>query len=329
MKEFAKKYWALFIPLGVLITALIFLLKSNKSEAESVIGMVEASYTDVAAELPGRLDSLLVEVGDTVKKGQLIAVLGSTKIGAVNQQAQAAIDAAKSQLALLQKGTRPELIKSADNLYKMAQDQYKLAETTYQRMENLYKDQAVSGQERDMMLFKFEASKKELDNAKLNLEMLKKGSQPEAIQSAQAIVKQAESGYALTQSLTGSTFIHAPADGIISTKVINEGEVVAMGYPMITIQKMNSCFVRFNIRQDKINKLPVGTQVKLNVAGVEPENFEAKVSNVSPALEYANWVPTKERGQYELRTFTIECKPLNLPSLKGLRPGMTATLTLP
>ncbi|WP_298714452.1 biotin/lipoyl-binding protein [Chitinophaga sp.] len=329
MKRFFTQYWALLIPVVILLIAVLFLIRQSPAAENQFLGMVDASYVDVAAEFPGRLDSLFVEQGDTVKQGQLLGVLRTTEINAIRAQAEAAIEAAQSQVKLLEKGARPEIIRNAGNLYKIAQDQYDLARKTYERMERLYSDSVVSGTERDIIHFKYQAAKKEMEIARLNQEMLEKGTQPEIIQTATAILKQAEQGYELTKALTDNTRIHAPADGIISSLVIHQGEIVSIGYPMMTLQKTLSYFIRFNIRQDKAAAYPLGARARVKVPGCDPEQFEVQVSAVSPSLEFANWVPTKEKGAFELRTFTIEMKPVNVTGIQGLRPGMTASLVTP
>ncbi|QJB37695.1 efflux RND transporter periplasmic adaptor subunit [Chitinophaga oryzae] len=329
MKAVLKNYWALLIPLVVLIIALIFFLKKPAAADSTVIGMVDADYVDVAAEFPGRLDSLLVQQGDTVKKGQLLGVLRSTEINAIRNQALAAIEAAQSQLQLLEKGARPEAIKAADNLYNITQEQYRLMQKTYQRMENLFNDEVISGQEKDLVYFKLQAAKKEMETAKLNMDMLKQGTRPEMLQAASAILKQAQEGYNLTKALSDNTYLHAPSDGIISSMVIEEGEIVSIGYPLMTLQKPNTYHVRFNIRQDEMNRLPVGAKARLEVPGCSPEKFEAVVYKTAPSLTFANWIPVKEKGKFELRTFTVDLKPVNPSDVQGLRPGMTASLQMP
>lgn len=330
MKQFLKTYWALAIPVIILIVALFFFVKSctGTKEEDTAIGMVDVSSVDVAASLPGRMDSLLVEEGDHVKKGQLLAILSSNEIDAITRQALAGINVAQSQTQLLKRGPRTEIIQATEKLYQIAQDQYDLFSKTYERMDKLYNAEVISGQEKDIFYFKYQAAKKEMETAKLNLEMLRQGTSPEIIQSAEAITRQAEEAYNLTKSLQENTRIYAPATGVISKLVIKEGEVVAIGYPIMTIEKENSQVIRFNIRQDKAAQLSAGKALKIKVPGCIPETFEAVVSNVAPSLEFANWVPTKDRGQFELRTFTIELKPRDFKAITGLRSGMTASLSL-
>ena len=328
--EGIKKYWALVIPILVVGIALFFYSKQDDDNEENVIiGMVDATSVDVAAEFPGRLDSLLVSQGDTVKKGQLLAILRTNEIDAIKAQALAGIDAAKGQLDLLKQGARPELIDATSKLYQISEEHYNLFRTTYERMDKLYNSDVISGQEKDIFFFKYQAAKKEMEAAKLNLEMLEKGTRPELIKTADAIVRQAEQAYAVTKALGENTHVYAPASGIISSTAIHQGEIVSIGYPMMSIEKENSKILRFNVRQDKGNILQTGKSLKVTVPGCEPQSFDAKVSSIAPTLEFANWVPTKERGQFELRTFTIELTPENTSGITGLRSGMTASLNLP
>ncbi|MDF2191599.1 efflux RND transporter periplasmic adaptor subunit [Paraflavitalea sp. CAU 1676] len=329
MRTFLKHYWALFIPIIVLAVAIWFLFRQSATETNDPIGMVDATSVDVAAEFPGRLDSLFVEQGDTVKTGQLLGVLRTTEIEAIRSQALAAVDAAKGQLELLQQGPRKELVSATGKLYEIAEDQYDLFKKTYDRMQRLYNADVISGQERDIFFFKYQAAQKEMETARLNLEMLQKGTRPELLKSANAIVQQAQHAYELTKALKENTRIYSPANGVITSMVIHQGEIVSIGYPIMSVEKENSFILRFNIRQDQAAQLKPGATATVKVPGCTPETFNVTVSSIAPSLTFANWVPTKDKGQFELRTFTIEFKPSDPPGVQGLRSGMTAALQLP
>lgn len=330
MKNFLTKYWTIFVPVIVLIVAFLFLLKrSGSKEDNTIIGMADAEFINISSGVPGKLDSLLVKEGDTVRENQLLAVLGSTELGTIARQAKLSLDAAVVQLELLRNGTRPEVLGMAKNLYQVAQQQYEVAKQTSDRIENLYKSQVISGEERDLIQLKYMASKHEMESAKMNLEMLQKGNQPELIKAAEIGVQQAEQGVFLSNTITGGARISSPAGGIISTVVIHKGEFVSIGYPMITLMKKGSQFIRFNIRQDRMKGISAGKIFDVTMPGCEPETFRIRVSHIEPSLEFADWVPTKESGKFELRTFTVEFKLLDPASVKGFRPGMTASLILP
>jgi HlyD family secretion protein len=330
MKNQIARYWPIAVP--VLIVAFAFILlvsRCGHADKKTVIGMADAEFVNISSVIPGKLDSLLVHEGDTVKENQLLAVLGSTEVNSIRQQAKLNLDAANIQLELLRKGTRPELIGMAENLYQIARQQLEVAKQTNSRIENLYKNQVISGEERDLINLKYQAALHEMESAKMNLEMLRKGTQPELIKAAEIGVQQAAQGLSLSGTFHEDARIFAPADGIITSVVIHKGEFVSIGYPIITLMKSGTQFIRFNIRQDRMKGIATGKVFNITMPGCEPETFPAVVSHIEPSLTFADWVPVKESGSFELRTFTVELRLTHPSAVSGFRPGMTASLTLP
>lgn len=330
MKNFIKNYWAIFVPLIVLAIALIYLLKNKTVDADqdAVIGMVDADFVDVSASLPGRLLHLLVKVGDEVEAGQTVAQMKTSEIETIQSQVAEAVNVAQNQLDKINRGVEPEVLASAKNLQQIAQQQMDLMNKTYSRFQNLYAQGVVSGQERDVVYFKYKAAQKELETAKLNVELLQRGNNKELKNSAESVLKQAKDADQLAQEIKDNSTIKAPASGQISNLVSSEGEMVNAGYPMMTIQKSNSFFVKFNLRQNQMNKIEKGSLVTMTIPGCTPETVRGRVSELAPALGYADWVPEKQNGEFELRTFQIKVKPENPNAVKGLRSGMTAQLIL-
>lgn len=328
MKNFIKNYWAVFIPIIVLVIALVYLFqnKSPEKNKESVIGMVDAEFVDVSASLPGRVIELLVKEGDEVKEGQVVAQMKTSEIETIQAQVSEAVTVAQNQLDKINRGVEPEVLKSAENLQQIAKQQMDLMNKTYTRFQNLYSEGVISGQERDVIYFKYKAAQKELETANLNVQLLQRGNNQELKNSAQAILNQAKGADQLAQEIKDNASIKAPASGKISTMISNKGEMVNAGYPMMTIQKDNSFFVKFNLRQNQMTKIDKGSTVKMKIPGCLPEEIKGTVVELAPALGYADWVPEKQNGEFELRTFQIKVKPENINSIKGLRSGMTAQL---
>jgi len=328
MKNFIKNYWAVFIPIIVFVIALIYLFqnKSPEKNKESVIGMVDAEFVDVSASLPGRVIELLVKEGDEVKEGQVVAQMKTSEIETIQAQVSEAVTVAQNQLDKINRGVEPEVLKSAENLQQIAKQQMDLMNKTYTRFQNLYSEGVISGQERDVIYFKYKAAQKELETANLNVQLLQRGNNQELKNSAQAILNQAKGADQLAQEIKDNASIKAPASGKISTMISNKGEMVNAGYPMMTIQKDNSFFVKFNLRQNQMTKIDKGSTVKMKIPGCLPEEIKGTVVELAPALGYADWVPEKQNGEFELRTFQIKVKPQNINSIKGLRSGMTAQL---
>lgn len=332
MKNFLKNYWAIFIPIAVLIAALIFVLtgkaKKTPIPENQIIGMVDAEFVDISSPMPGRIAEMYVKVGDAVTADQTVALMETDKIETLKAQAADALIIAQSQENKVEEGTRPEVIQAARNIEKIARDQMVLMSKTYTRFQNLYNQGVVSGQERDLVYFRYQAAQKELETARLNVAMLQKGSSANAKNASSALTNQARNTNKLISQIEEGSKIRTPATGIVSTLVAKTGEMVNAGYPMMTVQKEGSLFIKFNVRQDVMSKIHQGKTVNIRVPGAKPERMPATVTDLAPGLGYADWVPERQSGQIELRTFQIKVTPKNSATHSGLRPGMTAELIL-
>ncbi|RLD21489.1 MAG: secretion protein HlyD [Bacteroidetes bacterium] len=321
-----KKNWVLLIPVLVIILAIIYTLSQSTSDDDYWVGMVETTYVDVASELPGRVDSLFVALGDTVYKGQRLAVLQTSKIDALVDQAKAAVDIARSQHKLIQRGNSKEVISSMKSLYELTQEQHKLAEKTWKRIDNLYRDGAISGEEKDIVYFKYQAAQKEMETAKNNYDLAKRGSEPEVKAMAKSLARQAEHTEQLAKLAAGELTLYAPRSGVISSLLISEGEVSSLGYPVLTVMDISEYKAVFQVRQDDIQQFREGSKFTAIIPGVSDESIELEVQYIAPMLDFANWIPSKDRGKFDLKTFEVHLIPLE--KINELRPGMTLAIPM-
>ncbi len=329
MKQQIKEYWPLAIPVVIVIIAAFFWLKHTiNPEQHLTVGMAEADYIDVASEIPGRLKMRMFELGDIVRQGQVIALMKPKEIEALTGQSRAAVEATEAQLQMLKNGSREEEKAIAKNVFLIAKDQFELAGKTWQRMDALYKDSVIAGEEHDLAEFKYKASKKEMLAAKARYDLLLHGARPEAIKAAEALVDQAKNAHAFTSTLGENLDIVAPCDGIISSVGIDEGEVIMIGYPLATIQKKGTLHVVLQVKQDLLSDLKKGVILEGTIPGVTEEEVFAKfkIVHLNVMLDYADWVPTNQRGSFDLKTFEIHLEPID--ELPGLLPGMTVGFKL-
>ncbi len=125
----SKTKLILAIPVVIALIAIVVLLaKWIFPDRPVVTGIVEATEIDVASKIPGRVDSIFVHEGDHVKKGQVLAVLGSREMDAKVEQARGAMEAARQRMEMAIRGARPEEKEAIENLYLQAKSQYELAE---------------------------------------------------------------------------------------------------------------------------------------------------------------------------------------------------------
>ena len=317
-----KSHIILSIPILIIVFSIVyFLLKSNTAEQDIYVGMLETTEVNVSSEISGRVNSILIEKGNTVKKGQVLATLEPDILDAKKGQAEGMVKAASSLIEKAKTGARIEEVNALQNQYLMAKSQFDFAEKSYKRYRALYADSIISKQEIDEVQFKFDAAKEQMNAAKSMWEMGKKGTRKEDIKAAQGSYESAQSAFNEVEAFYDELKIIAPTSGIISNQIAEEGEVIAAGYPLLTVQIPEKIYAIFNVREDDLSDFKMDTVYKAKVPGLDNDELNFKVTYISPMADFATWVPIKAKGEYELKSFEIHLKPQE--RITELRPGMS------
>jgi HlyD family secretion protein len=100
------------------------------------------------------------------------------------------------------------------------------------------------------------------------------------------------------------------------------GELVGTGAPIMTIVDMNDIWFSFNVREDLLGSMKVGSTFKVKIPALNNQEVEVKISYVKALASYATWKATKTSGQFDVKTFEVRARPTQ--KVADLRPGMTA-----
>jgi HlyD family secretion protein len=322
-----KTYLILSIPVMVAFIAIIFMLIKSATKEEIIItGIVESTEIDVAAKIPGRIDTIFVREGDSVRKGDLLAHLESKEMDAKVGQARGLMEAARSKMILVQNGARKEEKEAVEKLYNQAKYQYEYALKTWTRFQSLYNEKVISTQEKDEIEFKYNSAKEQMEAAKAKYDMVLKGARSEEIDAVESLFHQAENGFKEAIAYQQELDLKAPAAGEISKCISDAGEVINSGYPIFTILQSNDSYVVLQIREDKLNQIKKGKIFtgKIPALGNRAEEFE--VNYIAAMGDFATWKPTNQKGEFDLKTFEIHLRSKN--QIDGLRPGMTVNISL-
>lgn len=287
-----------------------------------VQGEVEATQVKVASKLIGRIDSLPLHKGDFVKKGQLLFTLKSPEIDAKLEQAKAALKGAKAQNSKAIAGADVEDIQAAYDSYLKAQSAFELAQKTFERVNNLYKEGVLPAQKRDEAETQFKVSRETASAAKALWEKVKKGARAEDKESAISLVDRAQGAIKEIESYITETRIYAPCDGEVSNIIAELGELVNAGYPVVTLMKLNDCWITFNLREDLLASIRMGSVFTAKFPALGNKDVTLKVSFINPMGSFATWNATKTSGDFDMRTFEVHAVPVE--KVEGLRPGMSA-----
>lgn len=323
-----KKTLSSIVVLVAIVAFIVYtFIVVTKPEPVILQGEVEAQQYNIASKVPGRIQKVAVDRGQKVKKDDFIFSIDSPEINAKLANANAARSAASAQSRKAQNGAQQEDITAAYSTYVKAEAAAQFAEKTFARVQNLYDEGVVPAQKRDEVETQMKAARETANAAKAIWQKAEKGAREEDKAAAAAMVKRAEAAIAEVEAYLQETTINAIADGEVSGVNVEEGELVSTGFPVVTLLDLNDIWVTLYIREDYMNHFKMGSVFKAKIPGLDGQECDFKVKYISPSADFARWNATKTSGEFDLKSFEIEARPVN--KIEGLRPGMTAVVTLP
>lgn len=302
-------------------------------EPQQIQGQVEAREYRVSSKVSARVKKICVEEGQYVHAGDTLAILEAPDVDAQEQAAQATAEAAKAISDMTAKGERDEKIRSTSDLVSQAQAARDITQKTYKRMQALYDEGVIAEQKRDEALAAYQAAEAQLNAARSQHEMAVNGARKEERRATAEQAKAASSGTDVVKSLLKETVQIAALDGEVDQIYIHDGEYVANGTPIMSLNLLDDVWGKFNIREDSLNKIHIGSIVTAYSPTSKME-FKLKVYFMQAAEDCATWKATKAKGDYDKRTFEVRARPIapyrspyKWDSEKfPLRPGMVLIL---
>lgn len=313
----------ILIILIIAVTTLIFTVVKKNNEL-IIQGEVDTKTVDLASKITGRVKGVHVKKGDYVKAGDLLITLDTPDIQAKVYQSDAMLDLAVAQQEKVDNGARSEQITMAFDTMKQAQAGAELAQKTYNRMNRLFSEGVISAQKLDEVKAQYKSATESARVAKSNYQMYANGSRYEDKLSAVANVKRAKGAVSEAGSYLKENQIKAPISGQITDITVEEGELVGAGYPIVTIVSVDDNWVVFNLREDMLSKIKMGSEFEVKIPAIGKEPVLVKVNYISALGNFATWRATRIRGDFDMKTFEVRAVPVN--KIDGLRAGMTAVV---
>ena len=303
----------------VIIVALIGFFTLGR-DPEVMQGQVEVSEYRVSSKVPGRILELRVKEGDFVKAGDTLAIIDAPEVRAKMEQAQGAQEAASALEQKAQNGAREEQIRGAFQLLQQAKAGLEIAEKSYSRVQRLFDAGVLSAQKRDEAYAQYKAMEAQCKAAQSQYDMAVNGARREDKLAAQAQVSRARGAVNEVHSYINETVQIAQMDGEVSAVYPKVGELVGTGSPIMTISMLNDLWGTFNVREDQLGAMSIGSEITAFVPAFN-KDIRMKVYYMKDQGSYAVWKATKANGQYDLKIFEVKARPVE--KLDGLRPGMS------
>lgn len=310
-----------------LIAVTVLIVQAVTPRPRIITGMVETTQIDISPKIPGRVERLLVHEGSRVRKGELLVCLESKEIDAKVEQARGVMEAARAKMQMARNGARPEEKRAVESLYNQARHQFELAQKTWNRVQEVYRDSVVSTQEYDQVEFKYKAAREQLEAARAKYDMVRHGARQEQIRAAEALFHQAENAYKEALAYQQETRLTSPIDGEVSKKIAEPGELVAAGYPVLTLINPADAWVVLNLREDQLRGIRMGSKLRARIPALDDQWHRFTVTYIAPMADFATWRATNQKGDFDLKTFEIHLTPAE--KIEGLRPGMSVRVIMP
>lgn len=296
---------------------------SIKQEPETIQGQVEVSEYRVSSKVPGRILEIRVKEGDYVNVGDTLAILDAPEVRAKMTQAQSAENAAAAMDEMANNGARQEQVRGAFAILQQAKAGLEIAQKSYNRVQRLYDEGVMTAQKRDEAFANYKALEAQVKAAQSQYDMARNGARTEEKKAAAAQVNRAKGAVAEVNSYINETMQIAQMAGEVSDVYPKVGELVGTGSPIMSVSLMNDIWGTFNVREDQLDGMKVGSIVTAFVPAFKKE-IRMKVYYIKDQGSYAVWKATKSNGQYDLKTFEVKARPMD--KLEGLRPGMSLIL---
>ena len=303
----------------VIIVALIGYLALDR-DPDVIQGQVEVTEYRVSSKVPGRILELRVKEGDYVKAGETLAIIDAPEVRAKMEQAQSAQSAAAALELKAQNGARKEQIQGAYSVLQQAKAGFEIAEKSYNRIQRLYDEGVMSAQKRDEVYANYKAMEAQMKAAQSQYDMAVSGARMEDKLAAAAQVGRAKGAVNEVTSYIHETVQIAQKEGEVSDVYPKVGELVGTGSPIMSIAMMDDMWGTFNVREDQLDGMQVGSEFTVFVPAFN-KDIKMKVYFMKDQGSYAVWKATKANGQYDLKTFEVKARPVE--KIEGLRPGMS------
>ena len=255
----------------------------------------------VMPKIAAPVQRFLVQRGDHVKQGQLLAVLESRDLTASAAESQAQVAQAEANLRSITSAQVPESVVKAQTDVDTAKQTEDAAKKLLDNREKLFQQGALAHKLVDDAQVAYAQAHGALLSAQEHLRALQSVAKQEQIRTAASQVDAARSHLQSAQAQVSYSQIISPISGVVADRPLYAGEMATPGTPLVTVMDISKVIARANVPQNQSASVKVGqpatiTQVDTNQA------IEGKVTVVSPATDPNSttlqvWVQAENPGE--------------------------------
>ena len=286
-----------------------------------VSGNIEVTDAELGFKLAGRVEAREVDEGQPVKAGQVIARLEKADLAQEVALRGAEVEVARTALAELEAGSRPEEIAQAEAALEWAKAEAHRAALEHARQKGLREQAVATQREYEIAEANLKTTQAKVREAEERLALLRKGPRQEQLEQARARLQQAKEALGLAQTRLSYATLVSPLAGLVLSKNVEPGEYVAPGTPVVTVGDLEHPWLRAYINETDLGRVKVGQPAAVTTDTYPTKRYSGRITFISSQAEFTpkNVQTYKERVKLVYR-IKIE---LANPNLE-LKPGMPA-----
>ena len=325
MKRLIRIIILVVLVLAVILGVRWFLqTEGNPSASElRIYGNIDIRKADLAFNEQERIAQVLVEEGDRVKAGQVLAILQTNRLEAQIEEAKAQIAAQQEVVKRFESGTRPQEIEQARAEVEAAKATVRNSMLNFERIAKTSGAGATSRQALDNARAQFDVDDAQLKVKEKALNLALEGPRKEDIAAAKNTLEALKASLSLLQIRLADMTLISPAQGIIQNRILEPGEMASPTRPVVTLALTDPKWVRAYVPEPDLGRINLGMKAKILSDSFPDQNFEGWIGFISPVAEFTpKTVETEDlrtKLVYEVRVFVYDSKDM-------LRLGMPVTV---
>jgi multidrug resistance efflux pump len=337
------------IPLLLIVAGAVYAFTGLRPRALTLTGIVTTNDVVVSPQVAGQLAELRVSEGDSVGKGQLLALIAPEELRAdtayYTQNAAGVSSQVKESEAALrfeQSATDHQTAQAVSNLaaseaqVQAAAADLEAARSTYARTQDLARQQIASAQDLDQARAAAEASqaklaalKKQVEAQRAAVALARANAEQVAVRRSQVQASQHQEAAAAAQRAKADvrlayTELRAPIDGFVDVRAARAGEYVNAGQPVLTLVNPDDLWVRADVEESYIDRVKLGDTLRVRLPSGAERTGTVFYRGADAAYATQRDVSRTKR---DIKTFEVRLRVDNKDRVLAL--GMTAYVALP
>ncbi len=255
---------------------------SETIAAEAVLYPLDQA--SLASKVTAPIREFLVNRGDRVRRGQLLAILENRDLSAAAMESQGAYEQAQANYDIAKGATLPEEIQKAELDAKTAKDALDAQQKVYDSRKVLFNQGALPRKDLDQAFVTLTQLRAQFEIAEKHLAGLQKISQKQELKAATAQLDSARGHYLGAEAQLSYSRILSPIDGVVTDRPVYPGDTVTAGTPFMTVMNTAKVIAKAHIAESAAAQLKKGDSATLTVERKSPP-IPAQVILVSPAVD--------------------------------------------